>query len=255
MNNTHFFLTNQLNDTETEVITNITKHLENGERKISIAQIANECFVSTAFISKMCKRLGFTGYTELVYILSQNREELKQKASLELCALVDNYSEELIQKFIEYLHCFINRKSFVVGEGFADTVADYIAQRLSVCGFMVFNRVHFYDYMLVHESQRRLLQSNVEPAFIIAISQSGETESVLKNIRRARQNGFSVISFTKMKDSTLAAESDLSFVIDSARQALVSAVPNPFFGKVILVIEELLGLYFQSEQSKKGKHS
>ena len=72
MSRTHFFLTNQLNEVETQVVTCIIRHLDNGERKVSIAQIANECYVSTAFISKMCKRLGFAGYTELVYNLSQS---------------------------------------------------------------------------------------------------------------------------------------------------------------------------------------
>ena len=35
------------------------------------------------------------------------------------------------------------RKIFVVGEGFAEEVANYIVKRLAICGFMVFNHVHF----------------------------------------------------------------------------------------------------------------
>lgn len=253
MSRTHFFLTNQLNEVETQVVTCIIRHLDNGERKVSIAQIANECYVSTAFISKMCKRLGFAGYTELVYNLSQSQEEAQRQMVFDLSALVDNYSEEQMAQFLRILREYQDTKCFVVGEGFADTVADYIAQRLSVCGFMAFNRVQFYDYMVFRESHRKYLQNNIEPSFIIAISQSGETESVLGNIRRAKQNGFRVIAFTKMAKSSLAEEADLTFVVDSARQALISAVPNPFFGKVIIAMEELLGLFFQQEQNRMEK--
>lgn len=244
MNKKHFFLTNQLNETETTVVSRIIRHLEDGNRKVSIAQIASECYVSTAFISKMCKRLGFTGYTELVYNLAQDQDKALSEKTLSLESLLDNYGEEKIQQFLAYLAEYQNRKCFVVGEGFGDIIADYIAQRLSVCGFMVFNRVHFYDYMLFREEQNNRLQNNIEPSFLIAISQSGETESVLTNVRRAKQNGFRVISFTKRENSTLANLSDLPFVIDISQQALISAVPNLFFGKVILVIEELLGLFF-----------
>lgn len=244
MNKKHFFLTNQLSETETAVVSRIIRHLEDGNRKVSIAQIASECYVSTAFISKMCKRLGFTGYTEMVYNLAQDRDGGLSEKALGLESLLDNYDEEKIQQFLAYLTEYQNRKCFVVGEGFGDIIADYIAQRLSVCGFMVFNRVHFYDYMLFREEQNNRLKNNIEPSFIIAISQSGETESVLTNVRRAKQNGFRVILFTKRENSTLANLSDLSFVIDISQQALIPAVPNLFFGKVILVMEELLGLFF-----------
>lgn len=251
MSNKHFFLTNQLNEVETTVVTCIIKHIEDGERKVSITQIASECYVSTAFISKMCKRLGFNGYTELVYNLAQNKQDAIPQITFDLESVLDNYDEKKVKLFQSFLHEYQSRKCFVVGEGFADIIADYIAQRLSVCGFMVFNRVHFYDYMLFREKRCNPLQNNIEPAFIIAISQSGETESVLSNVRRAKQNGFRVISFTKMEKSTLAGLSDVTFVVDSTHQALISAVPNPFFGKVVLAIEELLGLYFREEPSKK----
>lgn len=244
MNKKHFFLTNQLSETETTVVSHIIRHIEDGDRKVSIAQIAGECYVSTAFISKMCKRLGFTGYTELVYNLAQDQDKALTEDALGLESLLDNYDEDKIQQFLSYLQEYQSRKCFVVGEGFADIIADYITQRLSVCGFMVFNRVHFYDYMLFREKQNNLLQNNIEPSFIIAISQSGETESVLTNVNKAKQNGFRVISFTKRENSTLAGLSDLTFVIDISQQALIPAVPNLFFGKVILVMEELLGLFF-----------
>ncbi len=89
------------------------------------------------------------------------------------------------------------------------------------------------------------MQSNVEPSLIFAISQSGETTSVTDDVVRAKQNGFKVVSFTKRVDSALAGLSDLVFVVDGARQTLISGVPNPFFGKVILAFEEILGIYFQ----------
>lgn len=248
MSRKHFFLTNQLSEVETAVITCIIKHIEDGERKVSIAQVASECYVSTAFISKMCKRLGFNGYTELVYNLAQNNEDTEPQSAFTLESLLDNYDEEKINRFLTCLHTYQDRKCFVVGEGFGDVMADYIAQRLSVCGFMVFNRVHFYDYMLFRENRRSPLQNNINPAFIIAISQSGETESVLSSVRRAKQNGFYVISFTKMENSSLAGLSDLTFVVDSTRQALIAPLPNPFFGKVVLAVEELLALFFRENQ-------
>lgn len=241
----YYFLTNQLNEVETGIVTSIIRHIESGERKVNIAQIANENFVSTAFISKMCKRLGFAGYTDMVFQLSRQHDETAPQSAFDPESLIDNYDPEAVERFLDCLRRFHNRNCFVVGAGFADVTADYITHRMAICGFPVFNRVHFYDYMLFRDNNRNPIQSNIEPSFLIAISQSGETDMVLNDVRRAKQNGFQIISFTKMENSTLATLSDITFVVDSARQSLISPVPNPFFGKVILIMEELLGIYFK----------
>lgn len=245
MSGNYFILTNQLNETETAIITSIVEHIEKGEKKISIAQIASENYVSTAFIMKMCKRLGFNGYTDLVYNLSQKRDNDAAKGAYGLKSLVDNYSDEQVEKFLDYLRDFRERKFFVVGAGFGDTTADYIAQRLSVCGFMVFNRVHFYDYMLFRDKNGDPLKNNVEPSMIIAISQSGETQQVIENVARGKQSGFKTVAFTKVGSSTLAKQADVTFIIDGSDQSLTAGVPNPFFGKVILALEEMLGILYK----------
>lgn len=244
MGGNYYILTNLLSEEETQIITSIIKHIEHGEKRVGIQQIANENFVSTTLIMKMCKRLGFDGYSELYYHLSQRvtMYHTEQRKSA-LCELIDNYTEAQGDAFCRLLREQRDRKIFAVGNGFSSLVADYIVQRLAVCGFMVFNSVHFYDFMMFHESSHQM-QTNIDPSVIIAVSQSGETEPVLKDVKNARQNGFNVVSFTKRKDSSLAHLSDIVFLVDGSKQTLIGGVPNPFFGRVILAVEELVGLYF-----------
>lgn len=244
MGNNYFFLTNQLNEVETGVVTSIIRHIENGEKKINVAQIAQENYVSPAFLVKMGKKLGFNGYTDMVYNIAQSRKAELSAGPYGLETLLDNYSEERVERFLACLREFRDKKMFVIGSGFSNISADYIAQRLSTCGFMVFDSVHFYDYMVFQDDSSDELQNNIDPSLIITVSQTGETESVLRDVRRAKQDGFKVVSFTKIGSSTLAGLSDLTFIIDGAEQTLISALPNPFFGKVILAIEEMLAKYF-----------
>ena len=63
--------------------------------------------------------------------------------------------------------------------------------------------------------------------------------------RWAESKGFSAICFTRRSDSKLARMSDLTFLVDASNQTLISAVPNQFFGKVILAFEELIGRLFR----------
>ena len=68
---------------------------------------------------------------------------------------------------------------------------------------------------------------------------------MLNDVKRAREKGFQVVSFSRRDESSLADLSDLLFVINPSKQTLISEVPNSFFGKVILAFEELLGIYFR----------
>ena len=233
MGDGYFLLTNLLSEDEKKVITSITAHIERGEKRVGIQQIANENFLSTTTIVKMCKRLGFDGYSELYYYLSrQFASHGRGRGTESLKSLIDNYSDGSR-----------TAKLFTTGEGFSNIVGSYIAQRLSICGFMVFNNVHFYDYMLFRDAHH-LTDGSDAPPVMFAVSQSGETAPVLNDVRHARQNGHKIVTFTKRSDSTLAQMSDIVFVVDGSKQTLAGSLPNTFFGHVILAFEELVAFYF-----------
>lgn len=243
MGDNYFLLTNLLTEDERRVITGITSHIERGEKRVGIQQIAAENFISAASIVKMCKRLGFEGYSDLYYHLSRRFADSNERCGADdLKSLVDNYSEEQCEAFCTLLRASRGGKMFTTGEGFSDIVGSYIAQRLSICGFMVFNNVHFYDQMLFQEAHHRAGEN--APALMFAVSQSGETEPVLNDVRHAREHGHRIVSFTRRADSTLAELSNVVFVVDASKQTLAGSLPNLFFGRVILAFEELVALYF-----------
>lgn len=247
MGDNYFLLTNLLSEDEQKIITSIAAHLERGEKRVGIQQVATENFVSTATIVKMCKRLGFEGYSELYYYLSRQLNGRDERRNAEnLKNLIDNYSDTLIDDFCGLLKASRQEKMFTTGAGFSNIVGSYIAQRLSICGFMVFNNVHFYDYMLFQDAHH--LPDGSEPSVMFAVSQSGETEPVLNDVRHAQQHGHKIMAFTKRGDSALARLADIVFVIDGSKQTLVGSLPNPFFGHVILAFEDLIAIYFDRDR-------
>lgn len=100
----------------------------------------------------MCKRLGFEGYSELYYYLSRQLNGRDERRNAEnLKNLIDNYSDTLIDDFCGLLKASRQEKMFTTVP-----VSQYrrLLHRaaLSICGFMVFNNVHFYDYMLFQDA-------------------------------------------------------------------------------------------------------
>ena len=175
----------------------------------------------------MCKRLGFDGYSELYYHLSRQLTGTDKRTEDTLGSFVDNYSDALVSRFCELLQ---RRKGkiFTTGEGFSNIVGTYIVQRMSICGFMAFSNVHFTTYMIFQEAQKSADAD--ERDIMFAVSQSGETEPVLNDVRHAKQHGQKIISFTRRSDSTLAQLSDLVFVVDGAKQTLAGSLESVFSG-------------------------
>ena len=96
-------------------------------------------------------------------------------------------------------------------------------------------------------SAHDLTDEEAAPSVMFAVSQSGETEPVLNDVRHARRNGHKIVTFTKRADSALARLSDLVIVVDGSKQTLAGSLPNPFFGHVILAFEELVAYYFERD--------
>ena len=88
MGDNYFLLTNLLSEDERKVITSIASHIERGEKRVGIQQIASENFLSTTSIVKMCKRLGFDGYSELYYHLSRQLASSEEKKPEDLKSLI-----------------------------------------------------------------------------------------------------------------------------------------------------------------------
>lgn len=81
--------------------------MERGERRVGIQQIASENYVSSTFIIKMCKRLGFEGYSELYYHLSQTVAASEgSAAAVRLRDLIDNYRDGMEADFCRLLGRF-----------------------------------------------------------------------------------------------------------------------------------------------------
>lgn len=140
---------------------------------------------------KLCKRLGFAGYSELYYNLAQSSGEGHRSSDPDpLCGLIDGYTPEQAEQFCKMLMQYKERKIFVVGEGFAEEVANYIVKRLAICGFMVFNHVHFYDYMLFREEANRQITSNVESSLIMPSHRAAKRRPSSTTCARRRARAF-----------------------------------------------------------------
>lgn len=237
---------NLLTQEEIGVITSIIRHIEDNHKKVTVAMVAQENFVSTAFIYKMCKRLGFEGYSELFYYLTQVKEKKLPVKTSDSALLIENYSQELFGKFKDILDSNRGKRVYAIGKGLEEIVAEFMAHRLSLFGYSGYTDLMFYNNAFYKDETERW-NSNNEPSFLIAISQSGNTREIVDNVKVAKNLNYKVILFTRAASSQLTELSDLVFVVEPQNQSLVGKIPNLFHGKAILAFEKLVAAYLMGD--------
>lgn len=228
----------------TYILNNIDSCMEEG-----IRGIAKKNYTSTSTIMRLSKKLGYNGFVELVYSL---KIKLSSEDSSEFINAIENKQifttnyENAVEDFIE---CIRIGNILISGEGFSELVSKYIYMKLLVLGKKSVLST-FIDFDI-------LFDNNVETIYsVILISKSGEGSHCVKTCMLAKERKLKVISFTGNSQSTLARNSDITFVLpDCEKLDNDNYYPNPFFGYCIEAFELIIHKYFLKHNIKQREAS
>lgn len=207
----------QLNTLEIQILEYMDQH-SNHIESISIRQMAKDNFTSTSIIYKLCNKLGYKGYKEMVEHFSTKEEDSLSFTELE-------YKEQFKHLLNQ------SKRIIVVGYGFSAPIAEYIHQRLTIQGYSSFSCLHFEMFN----------KSNAKDALFLVISHSGNTKDLVDLIQYVNDNNAIVISFVSNKDSFIGQNSTLCIPVgkyDSFTHDVNKK--NLFFGQVLITFEHLL---------------
>lgn len=199
----------QLTTTEASILQKI---LADPERslELSIRELAQENFSSPATVVKLAKKMGYTGYTDMIYRLYYTQKNLKKSDERPLNKLIDDdlfsdISEMSLEIFIDLLKVAKKQdlRIYVTGSGFSKPVAEYISMKLLVNGYDCM----FTDLFAVYE------QPTDKEVIVILVSQSGETGNMIKIAQKVKKLNHTMVLFTGETATTLMDLADISFRI------------------------------------------
>jgi len=216
----------QLNKDEQKILTYMNSHRQE-LRNLSIRELAKRTFTSPSFIIKTCKKIKLSGYSELVFLITDTpkfpnntENDLKVKSYVKpFSNLMDKHKDSMIM---------------ILGSGFSQNIANYMSEHLNLHGFRCTANSHL-----------ELLRKN-KNVLIIVISNSGETKRLAELCIQAQQNNRDILSFVGNSNSTIAQNSTLAISSDTFNaSSFDSHYPQLFFG-LTLIHFELLMSYFLS---------
>ena len=209
----------------------------------SIREISKKLYTSPSTIIRLSKKLGYSGFVELMYSL---KTQLSNKhTSTSLCEtnnknlFILNY-ENADKDFIK---CIEKGNILISGEGFSEIVSKYMYMKLLVIGKRSILST-FIDFDILFDNHVESIDS------IILISKSGEGTHCVNSYEHARERNLTIICFTGNSNSTLAKNSDITFIIpDWEKLDNDNYYPNPFFAYCIETFELMIQKYFESQRN------
>ncbi len=216
---------------------------------LSVKELSLLAVSSPATIVRFCRSLGLEGFIDLKLSISTNlpqiEEELyteiienekvsqiKKKLSLKVAHVLEETNEQLADEMVEQAIQKIHGadRIYTCGIGASGLVAEDIYQKLTRIGKNVFFSMDYH--LLATAIVTQPDQKNV----LIAVSNSGEKEELVKLAKIAKEIAVILIAITQNELSTLGEMADILLQTASGGEApLRSAATSSLLGQLYTV--------------------
>lgn len=193
---------------------------------MTVIKLAAESYTSQATVNRTSKLLGFDGYSQLKYAISEDIQMMRKK---EFSHVMD--TEYLISKIdfesaisvVEQIKKY-QQRLLIFGLGGSYISAQYLQRQLLYFGIPA---------VVVSELQ---MLHNFRNYTLIILSSSGETQRCLQLIKEAKRVGIQTLALTK-KESSVANNVDFSFTHDVPVDKMKGVSREQQFHMIVMVLE------------------
>lgn len=218
----------QLNDAEAAALRFMQQNIT-PFAKVGIRDVAKYSYVSTATIVNMAKKLGFSGYSELVFSFQNNQTSDNAPSDL--------VTAEEYQQFTQLLQKYRKKRIMILASGFSQNLANYFSEYLNLYGFRATANSHL----------EFLRQSVEDEILIIMISHSGETQRLIELLTIAEKNHIECLAFVGERHSKIGSLATLTISTKThATKGFYEFAPNLFFGTALNQFELLMSHSLQT---------
>lgn len=237
------FPTTAFTTTEHGVVLYLLDHV-NDESGVSIREVAQSCFTSMTTVTRVSKKLGYSGFREMVYDFRTRAADQGRSiiSSNELHATL-TYNNEHLERFF----CILDRKELIglKGEGYSHLISEYMQHKLLGRGHPAVEQNYLDSDQFAAMMDGRL-------SLMIVVSKSGRTPASIRAARECASRNIPVAAFVGNGNNPISAAADMVFLIDDDQPLdSTNSRPGSFTGCCILAFERLL---FKFEHERKRRH-
>ena len=230
----------------------VLKYIESNKLVVldmSVHDLALKTYVSTATIMRLCKKIGFSGFTEFKYCLKdeiQLKEAYYENESFEkiiknnINSMIETsklLDEKDVNQVVEWMK--EEKKIHLFAKGLTSTITEYVSKQL-----MTFSREN-YNYKDTHIAYLAA-EKMTENDLVILCSLSGCTHQLIRMGQIAKGCKAKVVTITGYGGNDLSKIGDVNFHIcieesSHSRYDIESRLP------MLLILNVIISLYVQNK--------
>lgn len=198
----------KLTPTETEVLNYIVENIDT-VLELGVRGVAKKNFTSTSTVMRLAHKMGFRGFVELQYKLSNMIINPNEGSGIEVNNaqnIFQHNSQAVFEEAAEILDNSLEKVIFIYAAGFSSVIATYIYKKMLVLGKRCL--------LATPSDSVGVLENNLDIIDVfITISKSGETQAVTDKLNMIKDEPIKVISFTSELTNTIERNSDCAIKI------------------------------------------
>ncbi|SFR12870.1 MULTISPECIES: MurR/RpiR family transcriptional regulator [unclassified Enterobacter] len=230
----------RLNKTEIAALRYIQNNTEQCLKE-GVRTVAAQCLSNPSSLVRLAKKLGFSGWLEMVYFIKFNITQPRMDVTTDR-DFMRIQPEESIQTLFRHLR---SGKLLIHGSGFSQLIAQYIYNKFLVTGVNA-SLALWPDYEILEQKTAAKFDA------IWIISKSGRSSSALSWVKSLEHKNIELVCFTGDHQSPLAQAASTAIIVHDPQKYDDDIYwSNPFFGYCILSFEQLLKQWFEEESAAR----
>ena len=225
---------NKMSDLEKEVMQQIQKNIIL-KNKVPLNDLAQECHVSKSTVVKLAKKLGYSGYVEMIHKMYNEQEQSDPFRT----DLIEGDLEWTVRKLARKLREFAGCKNIIAKSPYGDYVCSYYSRKMQL--FDIF-AADTYDYGMV-------LNSRQKKGFALFFCQPSSFGNYLELMRLAQESGYYIIVFAADPTDPLIRYSDYHVLLKKNPYKTADF----FNAQLIILLEMVLSEYSRILKEEEGQ--
>ncbi|MGI6781409.1 MAG: MurR/RpiR family transcriptional regulator [Acholeplasmataceae bacterium] len=237
----------------------VLRYIDNNKEKVlssSVKSIAENSFVSTATVMRVCKKLGFSGFSEFKYALKKELlEETEKSASFSDDFTINEIKGTLVSE-IETTARSVDKDTILsivnliksdktlhfFAKGLTLNVLEYAAKQLRTAQ----RPVHLYnDTHIAYINAENFTKDDC----VFLASLSGKTHQVVRVAQIAKSRGATIVTITGRLEDELSKIGDINIKVANERMGTTKHDFSSRLG-MIFIMDIIISVYLKSQLEK-----
>lgn len=201
--------------------------------KQNVTELAHSVGTSSSAVVRLCKLLNIKGFAEFKLLLSREVFGNLDKSNNDLLEQVEGLDlplDQLISYFIKFTNCALNQLELILNSTEVEKAVELLTSRndililgIGASSIVALDLLYKLSRLgmnakFVQDSDLQIVQACAtdSSSLVFAISYSGETKSVIKAVKSAKDNDAKVITLTSIKNNKLAKLSDVKLQVPAS---------------------------------------